>query len=91
LTDLNCDLHLTSGGLSLTDDLNTTIEQQIHLASAKGIDVMAVDPNTAELDGHRLCDSASSWFNGAILPSEFSFHPNADGERYFARIIESKL
>jgi hypothetical protein len=76
----------------LADELNTTILYQVNQAKAKGIDASPVDPNKDEFDQHRLCDSGKSWFNGAILwAREFSFHPNAEGQRHFADWIKGTL
>lgn len=72
--------------------LNATIVDQIEQAKTTGMNVEPVDPNTDTLEPHRLCAIGSSWFNGAvILPREFSFHPNAAGQRYLAELVKSKL
>ncbi|EAP98191.1 putative secreted hydrolase [Janibacter sp. HTCC2649] len=44
-----------------------------------------VDPR-GPFTGHAICDDPE-WLNGASLPLEQSFHPNADGHAAYARLV----
>jgi hypothetical protein len=80
----------------LADNLNGIIQGAIQKVKneGSGIDIKEVNPNT-EFNGHRLCDMQESWINGLILngvqASEFSFHPNAEGQRRFEKVFESNF
>ena len=52
-------------------------------------DLGFVDPRAA-FDGHAICDG-DEWLNGASLPLEGSFHPNAVGHAAYARLVEEGL
>jgi hypothetical protein len=72
------------------DSLDSIISGAITAAEAKGIDIQSVDARGG-FAGHEEC-SAASWFNGVVLPSkEYSFHPNALGQKEFAALFEAKL
>lgn len=76
---------------NLANQLNDTIIDQVNQTRPKGVDVTFVDPNTDALDEHHLCGSGTPWFNAIRSPKEFSFHPNADGQRYLADLVKNNL
>ena len=48
-----------------------------------------VDPRPP-FAGHAICDDRE-WLNGASLPLEGSFHPNADGHEAYARLVTTEF
>jgi lysophospholipase L1-like esterase len=74
------------------DSLDRIISSAVTAAQGKGIDIQPVDARQ-DFAGHEEC-SAAPWFNGLILqplPSPYSFHPNAQGQKEFAALFEAKL
>lgn len=66
----------------MADELNSVIEGAVSAAQANGVDVTYVPADL--FDGHGLCDSDTSWLNGAVLdesnqPQVESLHPNSEG------------
>jgi len=62
------------------DSLAGVIGQMARDAGAE-----VVDPR-ASFAGHAICDDPE-WLNGAALPLEQSFHPNAAGHAAYARLV----
>ncbi|MEO7268108.1 MAG: SGNH/GDSL hydrolase family protein [Knoellia sp.] len=58
-------------------------------AAARDADADFVDPREP-FAGHAICDDRE-WLNGASLPPEQSFHPNADGHAAFARLVTTEF
>lgn len=58
-------------------------------AAARGAGAEFVDPR-APFVGHAICDG-QEWLNGASLPLEQSFHPNADGHATYARLVTTSF
>ena len=74
------------------DSLDGIISTAVTAAQGKKIDIQLVDARQAFV-GHEEC-SAAPWFNGLILhplPSPYSFHPNAQGQKEFAALLQAKL
>ncbi|HEY6737013.1 MAG TPA: SGNH/GDSL hydrolase family protein, partial [Candidatus Saccharimonadia bacterium] len=68
----------------LGNRLNGTIQQAVSSAQGSGVPITYVPPST--FNGHGLCDSGQSWFNGLVFtagsdtPSAGSFHPTVTGQ-----------
>ncbi|MFC7485779.1 SGNH/GDSL hydrolase family protein [Knoellia sp. CPCC 206453] len=58
-------------------------------AAARDAGAAFVDPRPP-FAGHAICDDLE-WLNGASLPLEQSFHPNADGHAAYARLVTTEF
>jgi lysophospholipase L1-like esterase len=58
-------------------------------AAARDAGAAFVDPRPP-FAGHAICDE-QEWLNGASLPLEGSFHPNANGHAAYARLVTTQF
>ena len=80
------------GSLALPNSDKTWINARIRqfngiaAQAAREASIRFVNPDDA-FGGHRLCDGGASYFNGAMKPDEYSYHPNAAGHQAYAGAV----
>ncbi|MEC3978142.1 SGNH/GDSL hydrolase family protein [Amycolatopsis sp. H20-H5] len=81
---------------SVTNTLNTAIENEVNAIGGKFHFVPATSEDSPFV-GHELCrpktDTAATYFSNVQLgaPDEYTFHPNAEGQRAYADLIKNHL
>ena len=78
----------------VTTNLNTKVAQAV---GAKGYPFVFVDADlvldslrVSPFANHELC-SSDGYFNGIVVPTGYSFHPNAQGQQAYATLIKRYL
>lgn len=76
----------------LADALNAAIGAGVASANDSRAEFVGV---AGEFDGHGACRGADAWINGLIATeagiNPGSFHPNAQGEQAYARVVRAAL
>lgn len=74
---------------ALIIELNQIIRDAVDLM---GVNFHYVDPlpSSSPFWGKSLC-SSGTYFNGAMLPQEYSYHPNAQGQNALAELIRGNM
>lgn len=73
----------------VVNQLNQGIQAAVVRAGAP-FEFLDVSTSTSVFYGHELCTNAS-YFNGLSLPINYSFHPNALGQRAYEQMVSNYL
>jgi lysophospholipase L1-like esterase len=92
-TGINC-TYLTSGERTAATNVQVDLNGAINSAVTRaGSQFEFVDPNATggPFDGHQLC-SSGTYFNGLdVTHTEYSFHPNADGQAAYEQVVADSM